>query len=65
MGDMNVGLKVKDSTMGNSQMSTDMIDFEDCVNAMEVEDLKSSGMHFTWTQKMLQPNAGLLKNLIG
>lgn len=40
-----------------------MIEFEECINAIEVDDISSSGMHFTWTQKMLNPTAGILKKL--
>lgn len=49
--------------MGMSALTRDMQEFEHCVNEIEVEDACSSGMHFTWTQKMLNPSAGILKKL--
>lgn len=63
MGDLNVGLKIEGSTVGGSVLSRDMMEFEDCVNNIEVEDLCSSGLHFNWVQKMMNPNNGVLKKL--
>lgn len=63
MGDMNVILKAKECTVGSSMMTSDMLEFEDCVNHIEVKDMCSSGMQFTWTQKMLNPSSGILKKL--
>lgn len=60
---MNVILKTKECTMGSTLMTRDMLEFEECVNHIEVEDICSSGMQFTWTQKMLNPNSGMLKKL--
>lgn len=66
MGDLNVGLTFNDSNVGTSHMTRDMIEFEECINNIEMEDLNSSGMNYTWTQKMLNPIAGMLKkSLIG
>lgn len=60
---MNVILKAEESTMGPSMMTRDMLEFEECINHIEVEDICSSGMQFTWTQKMLKPSTCILKKL--
>ncbi|XP_071704822.1 uncharacterized protein [Rutidosis leptorrhynchoides] len=48
---------------GGSRMSSDMIDFNDCVNSLEVEDVGSTGFHFTWTKSLKNPKCGVLKKL--
>ncbi|GJX21634.1 RNA-directed DNA polymerase, eukaryota, reverse transcriptase zinc-binding domain protein [Tanacetum coccineum] len=37
---------------GNSIVFADMHDFNDCVNQIEVEDICSSGLNFTWTKNL-------------
>lgn len=49
--------------MGTSLMTRDMLEFEECINHFEVEDICSSGMQFTWIQKMQNPNSVMLKKL--
>lgn len=39
--DLNVGLTVEDNTMRTSHMTRDMIEFEECINNIELEDLNS------------------------
>ncbi|GKD81358.1 hypothetical protein Tco_1348197, partial [Tanacetum coccineum] len=45
------------------------IDFNDCVNMIEVEDLCSSGLFFTWTKNLKKARegdeTGVLKSWIG
>ncbi|GJS27386.1 RNA-directed DNA polymerase, eukaryota, reverse transcriptase zinc-binding domain protein [Tanacetum coccineum] len=43
MGDFNVTLKTNEHSTGGSYMSGDMIDFNECVNNLELEDICSSG----------------------
>ena len=42
MGDVNVSLNLEDHSEGTTYMSQDMIEFQDCINTIEVEDLCSS-----------------------
>ncbi|PWA91347.1 DUF4283 domain-containing protein [Artemisia annua] len=64
MGDVNVSLNVNDHSEGGSSMSQDMIDFQDCVNTIEVEEIGSSGFHYTWTKSLLNPDATEMKTSI-
>ncbi|GJX09403.1 RNA-directed DNA polymerase, eukaryota, reverse transcriptase zinc-binding domain protein [Tanacetum coccineum] len=41
-------LNTEDHSKGGSCKSADMIDFQDCIENIEIEDLKSCGMHYTW-----------------
>nr|GEU95713.1 RNA-directed DNA polymerase, eukaryota, reverse transcriptase zinc-binding domain protein [Tanacetum cinerariifolium] len=41
----------------------DMIEFQECVNEIEIEDINCFGMHFTWTKSFLNPNATVLKKI--
>ncbi|GJW94241.1 RNA-directed DNA polymerase, eukaryota, reverse transcriptase zinc-binding domain protein [Tanacetum coccineum] len=52
MRDTNVTLKTSKHTMGGSSMTTNMEEFEKCVNDIEVTDLCSSGMFFTWSKNL-------------
>ncbi|GJY66712.1 zinc knuckle CX2CX4HX4C containing protein [Tanacetum coccineum] len=47
IGDMNVTLGANEHSMGGSYMTSDLKDFKDCVNDVEVEDINSSGLFFT------------------
>nr|GEX57492.1 MACPF domain-containing protein CAD1 [Tanacetum cinerariifolium] len=51
MGDFNVALNMDDTYTGSSSMSSAMCDFKDCVAKIEVVDINSLGLHYTWTQK--------------
>ncbi|GJX09285.1 RNA-directed DNA polymerase, eukaryota, reverse transcriptase zinc-binding domain protein [Tanacetum coccineum] len=63
MGDVNVNLNLEDHSEGVSNFTQDMIDFQDCVNGNELEDINYSGLHFTWTKSLLNPNATVLKKI--
>ncbi|GJS28399.1 RNA-directed DNA polymerase, eukaryota, reverse transcriptase zinc-binding domain protein [Tanacetum coccineum] len=67
MGDMNVTLDPKEHSAGSSAMSKDMIEFKECVNEIEVEDVTSSGLFFTWTKNLYKTrigeNSSILKKL--
>ena len=58
MGDWNVSLKIEDHSEGGSSMTQDMIEFQECLDRIEVEDLNSSGTHFTWIESRLNPSNG-------
>ncbi|GJW60304.1 RNA-directed DNA polymerase, eukaryota, reverse transcriptase zinc-binding domain protein [Tanacetum coccineum] len=47
MGDFNVTLKLEEHSVGGSRITSDMHDFEDCVNDIEVKDVNSTGLFFT------------------
>ena len=63
MGDVNVCLNLDDHSEGISHFTQDMIDFQDCINEIEMEDINSTGMHFTWTKSLHNPNATVLKKI--
>ncbi|GKB92899.1 retrovirus-related pol polyprotein from transposon TNT 1-94, partial [Tanacetum coccineum] len=51
MGDFNVALNIEDTYTGTSSMSSGMCEFKDCITNIEVVDVTSSGLHYTWNQK--------------
>ncbi|GKD27441.1 RNA-directed DNA polymerase, eukaryota, reverse transcriptase zinc-binding domain protein, partial [Tanacetum coccineum] len=51
-GDLNVTLTPKEHSIRSSAMSSDMKDFHKCVNMIEVEDINSSGLFYTWTKNL-------------
>ncbi|GKC34385.1 RNA-directed DNA polymerase, eukaryota, reverse transcriptase zinc-binding domain protein [Tanacetum coccineum] len=66
-GDFNVTLKVAEHSSGSSVMSADMHDFNDCINQIELEDISSTGLNFTWTKNLMKVKqgdfSGILKKL--
>ncbi|GKA96079.1 sugar transport protein 13 [Tanacetum coccineum] len=62
MGDFNIALNLEDYHSGPSTMSSTMVEFKDCVYNLEVMDLNSTGMHYTWNQKPKE-GGGVLKKL--
>ncbi|GJZ89579.1 RNA-directed DNA polymerase, eukaryota, reverse transcriptase zinc-binding domain protein [Tanacetum coccineum] len=62
MGDFNVALNIEDSHARSSLMNVGMCDFKDCVKCIEVMDINSFGLHYTWNQKPKGGN-GILKKL--
>ncbi|GJS42106.1 hypothetical protein Tco_0567149 [Tanacetum coccineum] len=62
MGDFNMALNMEDIYAGSSRMNLVMCEFKDCVANIEVMDINSSGLHFTWNQKPKGGN-GILKKL--
>ncbi|GJZ48771.1 RNA-directed DNA polymerase, eukaryota, reverse transcriptase zinc-binding domain protein [Tanacetum coccineum] len=63
MGDMNVSLNLEDHSEGISYKSQDMEDFQDCVNILKTHDVASTGLHYTWTKSLLNPNSSILKKI--
>nr|GEY13484.1 RNA-directed DNA polymerase, eukaryota, reverse transcriptase zinc-binding domain protein [Tanacetum cinerariifolium] len=48
---------------GGSCKTSDMIDFQECLEKIEVEDLNCSRIHFTWVQSRQEPSSGILKKI--
>ncbi|PWA39454.1 RNA-directed DNA polymerase, eukaryota, Reverse transcriptase zinc-binding domain protein [Artemisia annua] len=63
MGDFNVTLDISEHSAGGSHNNMDMNEFKEAVNKMEVDDICSSGFHFTWTKSLKNPNCNTLKKL--
>ncbi|GJX74877.1 RNA-directed DNA polymerase, eukaryota, reverse transcriptase zinc-binding domain protein, partial [Tanacetum coccineum] len=57
MGDLNVSLNLEDHSEGISCMTQDMEEFKECINDIKMEDICSSGLHYTWIKSFLNPNA--------
>ncbi|XP_021991518.1 uncharacterized protein LOC110888295 [Helianthus annuus] len=62
MGDFNSALNIEDKSLGASLISAGMREFQNCVDDIEVFDINSSGLHFTWNQKPKE-GVGLLKKI--
>ncbi|GJY93983.1 RNA-directed DNA polymerase, eukaryota, reverse transcriptase zinc-binding domain protein [Tanacetum coccineum] len=62
MSDFNVALNMEDKHAGYSSMDSAMCDFKDCVKDIEVFDVNSFGLHYTWNQKP-KGMGGILKKL--
>ncbi|GKE11367.1 RNA-directed DNA polymerase, eukaryota, reverse transcriptase zinc-binding domain protein [Tanacetum coccineum] len=63
MGDFNVTLNVSEHTVGKSTMDGDMEEFMECVNKIEVEDVCSTGLYFTWIKSPKKPCTSVMKKL--
>lgn len=62
MGDFNVSLNMEDSSSSMSGISAAMREFKECISSINMEDINSSGFHFTWHQKRLS-GAGIMKKI--
>ncbi|GJS63252.1 hypothetical protein Tco_0677816 [Tanacetum coccineum] len=40
-----------------------MIEFQNCVNEVEIKDINCTGVHFIWTKSLLNPNSTILKKI--
>ncbi|GJV16862.1 hypothetical protein Tco_1362185 [Tanacetum coccineum] len=49
-GDMNVTLAPNKQSSSSSLLTGDMNEFRDCINNIEMEDVASSGIFYTWTR---------------
>ncbi|GJZ59819.1 RNA-directed DNA polymerase, eukaryota, reverse transcriptase zinc-binding domain protein [Tanacetum coccineum] len=63
MGDLNVSLNIEDHSKGISYKTQDMKEFQDCVNSIKMVDLSSTGLHYTWTKSLMNPNSSVLKKI--
>ncbi|XP_021994626.1 uncharacterized protein LOC110891242 [Helianthus annuus] len=62
MGDFNSALNLEDKSMGASSVTRSMIEFQECVDDLEMLDINRTGLHFTWSQKP-KKGIGLLKKI--
>ncbi|GKA88532.1 RNA-directed DNA polymerase, eukaryota, reverse transcriptase zinc-binding domain protein [Tanacetum coccineum] len=63
MGDVNVSLNFEDHFEGMSYKNQHMEEFQDSVNNLKIDDISSTGLHYTWTKSLLNPNASVLKKI--
>ncbi|GJV20379.1 RNA-directed DNA polymerase, eukaryota, reverse transcriptase zinc-binding domain protein [Tanacetum coccineum] len=59
----NVTLKVSEHLHGSANPSSEMTEFQDCINGIEVEDLHSEGFHYRWTKSLKNPKCRTLKKM--
>ncbi|GJX43289.1 sodium/hydrogen exchanger 6, partial [Tanacetum coccineum] len=62
LGDFNAALNLEDHSAGGYEPNAAMREFKECVQAIEVADVNSTSLHFTWNQKPKGSN-GILKNI--
>ncbi|GKD13427.1 zinc finger, CCHC-type containing protein [Tanacetum coccineum] len=62
LGDFNVSLHVNDKSTGTSYIDRGMRDFQECVDSIEVLDVNSTGLRYTWNQKP-KGGEGILKKI--
>ncbi|GKD49520.1 RNA-directed DNA polymerase, eukaryota, reverse transcriptase zinc-binding domain protein, partial [Tanacetum coccineum] len=62
-GDFNVTINLGEHYAGSSNITNDMQDFINCTNSIEVEDIGSSGLFFTWIKSPLKASASIMKKL--
>ncbi|GJV59382.1 hypothetical protein Tco_1465482 [Tanacetum coccineum] len=62
--DMNVTMHTNEHSIGSSSITVDMMEFIDCINRIEVEDVCSSGLYFTWTKNLHKAKAGVLTRVL-
>ncbi|PWA56938.1 RNA-directed DNA polymerase, eukaryota, Reverse transcriptase zinc-binding domain protein [Artemisia annua] len=62
LGDFNAALNLEDHSCGGYAPDIAMCEFKQCVLDMEVMDVNSTGLHFTWNQKPRGSN-GILKKI--
>ncbi|GJW99506.1 hypothetical protein Tco_0183420 [Tanacetum coccineum] len=62
MGDFNVALNMEDIYAGSSSLNSAMYEFKDCASKIEVMDINSLGIHYTWNQKP-KGGSGIQKKL--
>nr|GEX12402.1 RNA-directed DNA polymerase, eukaryota, reverse transcriptase zinc-binding domain protein [Tanacetum cinerariifolium] len=63
LGDFNVTMKVSKHSNGGAYPTSEMTEFQDCINNIELDDLHSEGFRFTWTKSLKNPKCGTLKKL--
>ncbi|GKD48512.1 RNA-directed DNA polymerase, eukaryota, reverse transcriptase zinc-binding domain protein, partial [Tanacetum coccineum] len=63
LGDLNLCLNIDDHSEGMSHSTQDMEDFQDCVNNLKIEDIGSTGLYFTWTKSLLNPESSVFKKI--
>ncbi|GKD24600.1 putative reverse transcriptase domain-containing protein [Tanacetum coccineum] len=61
LGDFKAALNLKDHSAGGYEPNAAMREFKECVQDIEVADANSTGLHFTWNQKLKGSNDILKK----
>ncbi|GKE44933.1 RNA-directed DNA polymerase, eukaryota, reverse transcriptase zinc-binding domain protein [Tanacetum coccineum] len=61
-GDFNVSLSVDDKSTSTSYIDIGMRHFQECVEDLELSDVNSTGLRFTWNQKP-KGGDGILKKI--
>nr|GEV31559.1 hypothetical protein [Tanacetum cinerariifolium]GEV60443.1 hypothetical protein [Tanacetum cinerariifolium] len=64
LGDFNVSLSADESSSGSSRIYIGMRDFQECVDMIEVTDVNSMGLRFTWNQKPKGEDGNIHDNVI-
>ncbi|GJQ99422.1 RNA-directed DNA polymerase, eukaryota, reverse transcriptase zinc-binding domain protein [Tanacetum coccineum] len=68
-GDFNVTLNPNEHSFRSSSVTNDIMEFKECINQVEVEDLSCAGLYFTWTKNLhkvkLGDYLGFLKSWTG
>ncbi|GKD99597.1 RNA-directed DNA polymerase, eukaryota, reverse transcriptase zinc-binding domain protein [Tanacetum coccineum] len=62
-GDFNVTLKVNEHSAGGSKVTNDMQYLVDCVNDIEIKDICSSGLFYTWIKSPKKTSSSIMKKL--
>ncbi|GKC31239.1 RNA-directed DNA polymerase, eukaryota, reverse transcriptase zinc-binding domain protein [Tanacetum coccineum] len=55
LGDFNVTMKMEEYSSGGSQITSEMQELIDCANEVEMEDINSTGLFFTWIKSPSKP----------
>ncbi|GJR80695.1 RNA-directed DNA polymerase, eukaryota, reverse transcriptase zinc-binding domain protein [Tanacetum coccineum] len=63
IGYFNVTLNAAEHSNGSANPSSEMFEFQDCVNCIEVDDLHIEGFYYTWTKSLRNPSCKTLKKL--
>ncbi|GJW35252.1 RNA-directed DNA polymerase, eukaryota, reverse transcriptase zinc-binding domain protein [Tanacetum coccineum] len=63
LGDFNVILYYNENSNGINVQSFGVHEFRDCVDNLSLEDIKLTGLFFTWIQVRRDPSKGVLKKL--
>ncbi|GKC42597.1 RNA-directed DNA polymerase, eukaryota, reverse transcriptase zinc-binding domain protein [Tanacetum coccineum] len=63
LGDFNVLLSFDESSNCYNTRDKGMMDFKECVQDLDIEDINSYRMFYTWIEKRKNPDLGILKKL--
>ncbi|GJT13943.1 RNA-directed DNA polymerase, eukaryota, reverse transcriptase zinc-binding domain protein [Tanacetum coccineum] len=63
LGDFNVSRTFEECSNSFRARDKGMMDFNECVQDLELEDVTSYGMFYTWIEKRKNPELGILKKL--
>ncbi|GKC45461.1 RNA-directed DNA polymerase, eukaryota, reverse transcriptase zinc-binding domain protein [Tanacetum coccineum] len=63
LGDFSVTMKSDEHSAGGSQLTGDMQDLIDCANDIEMEDINSTCLFYTWIKSPSKPKTSIMKKL--